>query len=59
MRQYECLEAGCGRTFVAETDDDLVEVVQRHFREDHGSVELEEVILTGATSVDEPVARDE
>jgi predicted small metal-binding protein len=59
VKQYECLEAGCGRTFVAETDDELVDLVQRHVREAHGSLELEDVILSGATSVGKPVARDE
>jgi predicted small metal-binding protein len=59
MKQYECLEAGCGRRLVAENDEDLVEAVQRHVREAHGSVELEEVILSGATRVDEAVPRDE
>jgi predicted small metal-binding protein len=59
VKQYECLEAGCGRTLVAESDDELVKVVQRHVREAHGSVELEEVILSGAAPSDEPVARDE
>jgi predicted small metal-binding protein len=59
VKQYKCLEAGCGRTFVAENDDELVQIVQRHVHESHGSVELEEVILSGATPVDETVARDE
>ena len=59
MKQYTCLEAGCGRTFVGGNDDELVEIVQRHVREAHGSLELEEVILSGATPVDEPPARDE
>jgi predicted small metal-binding protein len=59
LRQYECLEAGCRRTLVAENDEELVEVVQRHVREAHGSVELEDVILSGAAPVDETVARDD
>jgi predicted small metal-binding protein len=59
MKQYACLDAGCGRTFVGENDDELVEIVQRHVREAHGSLELEEVILSGATPVDKPLVRDE
>jgi predicted small metal-binding protein len=59
VKQYKCLEAGCGRTFVAESDDELVEIVQRHVREAHRSLELEEVILSGATPADEPLPRDE
>ena len=52
MKQYECLEAACGRTFVAQDDEELVRLVQRHVAEAHGSVELEDVILSGARPVE-------
>ena len=49
MRRWECLEAGCGFSVTAESDDELVAAAQAHVREAHGSIELEEVILAGAT----------
>jgi predicted small metal-binding protein len=54
MKQYACLEAGCGVTLTAADDDELVTLVQRHVGEAHNSVELEDVILAGATPVDVP-----
>ena len=54
MKQFECLEAACGRTFAAEDDEELVRLVQRHVAEAHRSVELEDVILAGARRVDPP-----
>jgi predicted small metal-binding protein len=45
LRQYQCLDAGCGATIVADDEEALVEAVQRHMTEEHGSFELEDVII--------------
>jgi predicted small metal-binding protein len=52
-RQYECLEAGCGAIIVAADEEALVEAVQRHMADLHGSFELEDVIIDMSTEVDE------
>jgi predicted small metal-binding protein len=52
-RQYECLEAGCGATIVAAGEEALVEAVQQHMADRHGSFELEDVIIDMSTVVDE------
>jgi predicted small metal-binding protein len=52
-RQYECLDAGCGTIIVAPDEQGLVEAVQRHMDEAHGSFELEDVISDMSTEVDE------
>ena len=52
-RQYECLDAGCGAIIVADDEQALVEAVQRHMDEAHGSFELEDVIIDMSTEVDE------
>jgi predicted small metal-binding protein len=52
-RQYECLEAGCGAILVAADEETLVEAVQRHMADLHGSFELEDVIIDMSTEVDE------
>jgi predicted small metal-binding protein len=52
-RQYECLDAGCGAIIVAADEQALVEAVQRHMDEAHGSFELEDVIIDMSTEVDE------
>ena len=52
-RQYECLEAGCGAILVAADEEALVEAVQRHMADLHGSFELEDVIIDMSTEVDE------
>jgi hypothetical protein len=52
-RQYECLDAGCRSIIVAEDEQALVEAVQRHMAEEHGSFELEGVIIDMSTEVDE------
>jgi predicted small metal-binding protein len=52
-RQYECLEAGCGAILVAADEEALVEAVQRHMADLHGSFELEEVIIDMSTEVDD------
>src|SRR4051794_31260157 len=44
-RHYECLEAGCGEDIVAADEPSLVEAVQLHMAEKHGSFELEDVIV--------------
>jgi len=52
-RQYECLEAACGATIVAADEAALVEAVQRHMADRHGSFELEDVIIDMSTEVDD------
>lgn len=52
-RQYECLEAGCGAIIVAADEAALVEAVQRHMADRHGSFELEDVIIDMSTEVDD------
>jgi hypothetical protein len=52
-RQYECLDAGCGTIIVAADEQALVEAVQRHMDEAHGSFELEDVIIDMSTEVGE------
>jgi predicted small metal-binding protein len=52
-RQYECLDAGCGAVIVAPDEQALVEAVQRHMADQHGSFELEDVIIDMSTEVDD------
>jgi len=52
-RQYECLDAGCGAVIVAPDEAALVEAVHRHMTEEHGSFELDEVIIDMSTEVTE------
>jgi predicted small metal-binding protein len=52
-RQYECLDAGCGAIIVAADEQALVEAVQRHMAEEHGSFELEDVIIDMSTEADD------
>jgi predicted small metal-binding protein len=47
-RQWQCLEIGCGEMVTAVSDEELVEAVNAHVREAHGSYELEEMILAVA-----------
>ena len=47
-RQWQCLEVGCGELVTAGSDEELVETVNAHVREAHGSYELEEMILAVA-----------
>ena len=42
------IEIGCGEAITAESDEELVEAVNAHVREAHGSYELEEMILAVA-----------
>jgi predicted small metal-binding protein len=51
-RQYECLDAGCEAIIVAADEQALVEAVQRHMAEDHGSFELEDVIIDMSTELE-------
>ena len=53
LRQYQCLDAGCGATIVAQDEEALVEAVQRHMREEHGSFELEDVIIDMSSEVED------
>ena len=52
-RQYECLDAGCGAIIVAPDEEALVEAVHKHMAEQHGSFELEDVIIDMSTEADE------
>ena len=51
-RRWECLEVGCGEVVTAASDEELVDAVNAHVREAHGSYELEEMIL--AVALDAP-----
>jgi predicted small metal-binding protein len=48
-RSYKCLEHECDFLAVADTDEALVAAVQKHVAEAHNSIELEDVILSGAS----------
>ena len=52
-RQWQCLEVGCGELVTAGSDEELVEAVNAHVREAHGSYELEEMILAAAEDAPE------
>ena len=47
-KRWQCLEVGCETVVSAGSDDELVEAVNAHVREAHGSYELEEMILAVA-----------
>jgi predicted small metal-binding protein len=47
--RYECLETDCEAVFEADSEDELVEVVNKHMAEAHDTFELEDIILEGAT----------
>jgi predicted small metal-binding protein len=51
--QYKCLDAGCGAIIVAADEQALVEAVQLHMADQHGSFELEDVIIDMSTEVDD------
>ena len=53
MKRWECLEVECGAVVTAASDDELIEAVNGHVREAHGSYELEEVVLAAAEDLDE------
>ena len=46
MKRWTCMEAGCSAIVVAEDEDELIEQVNAHVGEAHGSYELEDVIVT-------------
>ena len=52
-RQYQCLDAGCGAIIVAADEQALVEAVQRHMADQHGSFELEDVIIDMSAEADD------
>ncbi|MGI8607588.1 MAG: DUF1059 domain-containing protein [Gaiellaceae bacterium] len=52
-RSWQCLEVGCGELVTGESDDTLVEAVNAHVRQAHGSYELEEMILAVAEEAPE------
>ena len=53
MLRWECLESGCEAVVTAGTEDELITKVNEHVGAEHGSYELEEVILAGAVEVDD------
>ncbi|MGA8804574.1 MAG: DUF1059 domain-containing protein [Solirubrobacterales bacterium] len=52
-RQYQCLDAGCEAIIVADDERALVEAVQRHMADEHGSFELEDVIIDMSAEADD------
>ena len=51
-KRFICLEAGCDQPIEADTDEKLVEAVQKHMADAHDSFEIEDFILAVATEVD-------
>ena len=51
--RWECLESGCGQIVTADGEDELIEKVNAHVGEAHGSYELDEVILANAEEVED------
>jgi predicted small metal-binding protein len=53
--RYRCLDAGCGAVIVAESEEELIDLVGRHVGDAHHGVELDDVILANAEpDVDTP-----
>jgi predicted small metal-binding protein len=50
--RWTCLEEGCGVTVTADSEDELVEAVNGHVGDAHGSYELEEIVLANAEEMD-------
>jgi predicted small metal-binding protein len=50
--RFECLETGCDAIIEAITEEELLDTVHRHMADDHGTFELEDVILDNATRLD-------
>jgi Protein of unknown function (DUF1059) len=50
--RYQCLENDCGKVVTAPDEDALIAAVNEHVASEHGSFELEEVVLAGAVRVD-------
>lgn len=55
MKRWECLDVDCGEVVVGESDEELVDRVNAHVHDAHGSYELEEMILAVAEDTDEPM----
>ena len=53
MLRWECMEADCGEVVTAADEDALVEAVNTHVGEAHGSYELEDVIVANAEEVED------
>jgi predicted small metal-binding protein len=51
MKSWRCLEVDCDHVVTAADDEELVDAVNAHVGEAHGSYELEDVILAGAEEV--------
>lgn len=54
--RWECMEADCQVAVTAAGEEELVQAVNAHVGEAHGSYELEDVVLANAEEVDEPEA---
>lgn len=52
-KRFVCLEAGCDQVIEAGDDGELIEAVQQHVADAHGSFEIEDFILAGATEVED------
>jgi hypothetical protein len=52
-RQYNAWRPDAGRRSSRADEQALVEAVQRHMTEEHGSFELEDVIIDMSTEVDD------
>ncbi len=48
-KRYRCMEFDCDFEAVEKDDEALIAAVQAHVRAAHHSIELDEVILAGAT----------
>ena len=57
MKEYACLEYGCEFVAMAEGNEELVRLVQKHVSEQHSSFEIEDFILASATEVDDRAGR--
>lgn len=47
MKTFACgaVVAGCTASFAAETEEDILEQVARHAREDHGMIEIPDELV--------------
>jgi len=52
VKRWTCLEVACDATVTAADEDELIEQVNAHVGEAHGSYELEDVILANAEEID-------
>jgi predicted small metal-binding protein len=53
QKRYQCQEVECGWSVVKSDDDELIEIVQQHFEEEHASIEMEAVIIANAEQIPE------